>query len=185
MKILRKMIETISSKFFEPCIDWTCMEEMISEHEKVYMNMCRYYNDDKSLSTAISAQGLLKYRLLGASFLYSAFCRASCKASQKLLTDVERKAVTMAQKPFSPDSQHPYLLDTTLIVSTAAHIFPSVPRLIMEDFNTPFKNFELLYAMHYEALHESIKDRDYLDGKKSLIAGHITAPMAHVLQSLA
>lgn len=161
------------------------MEEMISEHEKVYMNMCRYYNDDKSLSTAISAQGLLKYRLLGASFLYSAFCRASCKASQKLLTDVERKAVTMAQKPFSPDSQHPYLLDTTLIVSTAAHIFPSVPRLIMEDFNAPFKNFELLYSMHYEALHESIKDRDYLDGKKALIAGHITAPMAHVLQSLA
>ena len=156
------------------------MEEMISEHEKVYMNMCRYYNDDKSLSTAISAQGLLKYRLLGASFLYG----ASCKASQKLLTDVERKAVAMAQKPFSPDSQYPYLLDTALIVSTAAHIFPSAPRLIMEDLNTPFMNFELLYSMHYEALYESIKDRDYLDGKKALIAGHITAPMAHVAQLL-
>ena len=172
---------------FSPSVNeelWTITEEMINEHEKVYINLCRYYNEDKSKSIEVNPQGLLKYRLLGASFPSSAYRFAFCKDKPVLSSEVEEKALAMAKKPFSPDSQHPYLIDAVLTASTADLVFPLAQRLIAEDFINPFKNVKLLYSMHYEALHDSIRDKDYLDSKEALILGSVTSPMAHVTQLL-
>ena len=172
---------------FSPSVNeelWTITEEMINEHEKVYINLCRYYNEDKSKSIEVNPQGLLKYRLLGASFPSSAYRFAFCKDKPELSSEVEEKALTMAKEPFSPNSQHPYLLDAVLTVSTADLIFPLAQRLITEDFNNPFKNVKLLYSMHYEAIYDSIRDKDYLDSKEAVILGSVTSPMAHVTQLL-
>ena len=172
---------------FSPSVNeelWTITEEMINEHEKVYINLCRYYNEDKSNSIKVNPQGLLKYRLLGASFPSSAYRFAFCKDKPELSSEVEEKALAMAKKPFSPDSQYPYMLDTMLTVSTADLIFPIAQRLIAEEFNNPLKNFKLLYSMHYEALYDSITDKEYLDSKQAVISGSVTSPMAHVTQLL-
>jgi hypothetical protein len=159
-------------------------EEMINQHEKVYINLCRYYNEDKSKSIEVNPQGLLKYRLLGASFPCSAYSFAFCKDKPELSSKVEEKALAMAKKPFSPGSQPPYVLDARLIASTADLIFPLAQRLIAEDFDNPSKNVKLLYSMHYEALYESIRDKDYLDSKEAVILGSVTSPMSHVTQLL-
>ena len=76
------------------------------------------------------------------------------------------------------------MLDTMLTVSTADLIFPIAQRLIAEEFNNPLKNFKLLYSMHYEALYDSITDKEYLDSKQAVISGSVTSPMAHVTQLL-
>ncbi|CAB5033225.1 unannotated protein [freshwater metagenome] len=157
---------------------------MINQHEKVYINLCRYYNEDKSKSIEVNPQGLLKYRLLGASFPSSAYRFAFCKDKPELSSEVEEKALAMAKKPFSPNSQHPYLLDAILTVSTSDLIFPLAQRLITEDCNTPYKNVKLLYSMHYEAIYDSIRDKDYLDSKEAVILGSVTSPMAYVTQLL-
>ena len=178
---------TFLKRIFSPSANeelWTITEEMINEHEKVYINLCRYYNEDKSKSIEVNPQGLLKYRLLGASFPSSAFRFAFCKDKPELSSEVEEKALAMAKKPFSPNSQHPYLLDAILTVSTADLIFPLAQRLITEYCNTPFKNVKLLYSMHYEAIYDSIRDKDYLDSKEAVILGSVTSPMAHVTQLL-
>jgi len=163
---------------------WAITEEMINQHEKVYINLCRYYNEDKSKSIEVNPLGLLKYRLLGASFPSSAYRFACCKDKSELSSEVEEKALAMAKKPFSPNSQHPYLLGAVLTASTADLIFPLAQRLIAEDFNNPSKNVKLLYSMHYEALYDSIGDKDYLDGKEAVILGSVTSPMSHVTQLL-
>jgi len=176
-------------RIFSPSVNeelWTITEEMINQHGKVYINFCRYYNEDKSKSIEVNPQGLLKYRLLGASFPSSAYRFALCKDKPELSFKFEKKAVAMATKPFSSDSKQPYLLDAVLTASIAEHIFPLAQGLIAEEFEltSPLMNLKSLHAMHFAALHESIKDRDYLDGKKALIAGHITAPMAFVSEML-
>jgi hypothetical protein len=163
---------------------WMITEEMINQHEKVYINFCRYYNEDKSKSIKVNPQGLLKYRLLGASFPCSAYRFAFCKDKPGLSSEVEEKAVAMAKKPFSSDSQPPYALNAMLTASTADLIFPLAQRLIAEEFNNPLKNFKLLYSMHYEALYDSITDKEYLDSKQAVISGSVTSPMAHVTQLL-
>ena len=135
-------------RIFSPSVNeelWTITEEMINEHEKVYINLCRYYNEDKSKSIEVNPQGLLKYRLLGAAFPSSAYRFTFCKDKPELSSEVEEKALAMAKKPFSPDSQHPYLINAVLTASTADLVFPLAQRLITEDFINTFKNVKLLY----------------------------------------
>ncbi|MTB27056.1 MAG: hypothetical protein F2923_00265 [Actinobacteria bacterium] len=179
LKFLKRIFSPSANKKL-----WTITEEMINQHEKVYINLCRYYNEDKSKSIEVNPQGLLKYRLLGASFPSSAYRFAFCKDKPELSSEVEEKALAMAKKPFSPNSQHPYLLDAILTVSTSDLIFPLAQRLITEDCNTPYKNVKLLYSMHYEAIYDSIRDKDYLDSKEAVILGSVTSPMAYVTQLL-
>jgi len=38
--------------------------------------------------------------------------------------------------------------------------------------------------MHYGAIYDSIRDKDYLDSKEAVILGSVTSPMAHVTQLL-
>jgi len=172
---------------FSPSVNeelWTITEEMINEHEKVYINLCRYYNEDKSKSIEVNPQGLLKYRLLGASFPSSAYRFALCKDKPEISSEFDKKAVAIATKPFSSDSQQPYLLDAVFTASIAEYIFPLAQRLITEDFDNPFKNVKSLYSMHYGAIYDSIRDKDYLDSKEAVILGSVTSPMAHVTQLL-
>ena len=85
---------------FSPSVNeelWTITEEMINEHEKVYINLCRYYNEDKSKSIEVNPQGLLKYRLLGAAFPSSAYRFAFCKDKPELSSEV----ALAASKPSS------------------------------------------------------------------------------------
>ena len=166
---------------------WTITEEMINQHEKVYINLCRYYNEDKSKSIKINPQGLLKYRLLGASFPSSAYRFAFCKDKPGLSSEVEERSFALATKPFSLHSKEPFILDPETIKTVGNHTFKFAQRHVIESFSVakiPTDSFKALHAMHYDALFESISDRDYLDAKEAIIAGSITAPMEHVTQFL-
>jgi len=165
---------------FKPKINsllWEGMAEIISEHDKVYQNICRYYYQDRSAPIFIKPEGLLKYRLLGASFLCAAVKTTLYKGRQ---AEVDKKAVDMVAEPFSLNSKEPYNLGSPEIASVINAVFPEAQKLIAEDLQAPFTNFKALYAFHFDALNESIQDRGYLEKQQPAIAGSVTSPMACV-----
>lgn len=178
-------------RFFEPKLNdtlWIAMEEMISEHEKVYINICRIFCDEKKATFFVEPQGLLKYRVLGASFLCAAlktkFYSTSHLSSPPFL-EVEKKAVSMAISPFSSESPKPYDLSYAKTSCIVEALFPLAQKFIVEDFKSPMKNFKPLYDLHYEALSNSINDRAFLDRMQFSIAGSVTSPLKCVSELFA
>ena len=179
------------NRFFQPKLNdvlWTAMDEIISEHEKVYINICRTFFDERKAALVIQPQGLLKYRLLGASFLSAAVkvkFFSDSRSSSPPFSEVEKRTVSMAINPFSSESPKPYDLSyakTSVIVET---LFPTSQNLVIEDFKSPMKNFKPLYDLHHEALSNSISDRAFLDRMQFAIAGSVTSPLKCVSELFA
>jgi hypothetical protein len=171
------------NQFFEPKINddlWPAMDEIISEHEKVYINICKIFFEEKKTAIAIQPKGLLKYRLLGASFLSAAVKTkfySGSSISSPSFSEIEKKTVSMAIKGFSPESPKPYDLsyaDTSFIVEA---LFPIAQNLVIEDFKNPMTNFKPLYDLHHEALSNSISDRAFLDRMQFTIGCSVTSPL--------
>ncbi len=162
--------------------------EMADEAERVYRGQLDIYSEDYGV-TEISARGILKARLFGATFMLVAFGLKWINETQHMekmmqatsgigmlafdsSNDVPQISRTDAAS-FSGD----YIMKVLKAILTEVKTGPSTP-------DNPSEGFERLVSLWVDALMESIKtsatDTDIRNHFYPMIAGGINASMQHM-----
>jgi hypothetical protein len=165
-------------------------EEMANEMERIYRNQISIYQEECD-DVHLSAKGILKARLFGATFMVFAF--GEKWKDESALNVMTNASSGVAMKPFASPSYQP-TIDRDVAASFAGSFMMDVIRAIASEMrdgpSTPMyrsAGFNALVRLYEDALKESLGEAAYYTSAVRerffpQIAGAVNANLKHMVE---